>query len=108
MTEGIVYYPDTYNAASWTESWRLNFTHYSGVLTGVDSDTYKMRRGGHKVVLAEPAKNTTYTLNEYGLAIEMENTDGEVATIEYEDGSGNFSELYATPLDRILGKVWIK
>lgn len=108
MTEGIVYYPDTYSETSWTESWKLNFTHYSGVLTGVDSDKYKMRRGGYKVVLAEPGKNTTYTLNEYGLAIEMENTDGEVATIEYENGSGNFSELYATPLDKILGKVWVK
>ena len=56
-------------------------------MTGVDNATYKMRRSSKKVVIAEPGKNTTYTLNDEGLAIRIESTDGETATIEYEDGS---------------------
>lgn len=108
MVEGTVYRPDSQSESSWMELWGLNFSYYSGILTGVDSDNYKMRRGGHTVVVAEPGKNTTYTLNDYGLAIKVESTDGESATIDYEDGSGNFSELYGSPLDRLLGKVWIK
>lgn len=67
-----------------------------------------MRRSANTVVIAEPGVNTTYTLNDYGVAVKVENTDGETAIIEYEQGSGNFSELYATPLDKILGKVWVK
>ena len=108
MVEGIVYCPDTYSETSWTELWKLSFSHYSGVLTGVDSDRYKMRRSSNTVVVAEPGKNTTYTLNDYSLAVKMENTEGETATIEYEEGCGNFSDLYATPLDKVLGKVWVK
>lgn len=108
MIEGTVYRPDSQSETSWTELWGLIFSHYSGILTGVDSDSYKMRRSRHTVVVAEPGKNTTYTLNDYGLAVKMENTDGETATVEYEEGSGNFSELYASPLDRLLGKAWVK
>ena len=67
-----------------------------------------MRRDSKQAVIALPGENITYTLNEEGLAIKMETTTGESATIEYETGSGNFSELYATPLDRALGKVWVK
>ena len=108
LVEAVVYTPDSYSETSWTGVWKIAFSHYSGILTGVESDSYKMRRSGNTVVIAEPGINTTYTLNEYGLAVKMENTDGETATIEYEEGSGNFSELYATPLDHVLGKVWIK
>lgn len=108
LVEATVYTPDSYSETSWRRLWELAFSHYSGVLTGVESDSYKMRRSGNTVVVAEPGINTTYTLNNYGLAVKMENTDGEMATIEYENGSGNFSDLYATPLDKILGKVWIK
>ena len=108
LVEATVYTPDSYSETSWTGMWKIAFSHYSGVLTGVESDSYKMRRSGNTVVVAEPGINTTYTLNEYGLAVKMENTKGETATIEYEEGSGNFSELYATPLDHVLGKVWIK
>lgn len=102
VVEAIVYTPDSYNVSSWSALWKISFSHYSDVLTGVESDDYKMRRSGNTVVVAEPGVNTTYTLNEYGLAIKMENTNGEFATIEYESGSGNFSDLYATPLDKVL------
>lgn len=108
MVDCVVYRPDAHLETSWRKLWNMTFSYYSGILTGVDSDSYKMRRSGHVVVLAEPGKNTTYTLNDYGLAVKMENTDGENAKIEYEAGSGNFSELYSTPLDRVLGKVWTK
>lgn len=108
IVEGIVSFPDTYSGTSWTPSWKLSFSHYSGILTGVESDSYKMRRSANTVVIAEPGVNTTYTLNDYGVAVKVENTDGETATVEYEQGSGNFSELYATPLDKVLGKVWVK
>lgn len=108
LVEATVYTPDAYSETSWIGVWKIAFNHYSGALIGVESDSYKMRRSANTVVVANPGVNTTYTLNEYGLAVRMENTDGENAVIEYEQGSGNFSELYALPLDRVLGKVWIK
>ena len=108
LVEATVFTPDSYSATSWTGVWKIAFSHYSGALIGVESDSYKMRRSGNTVVVAEPGVNTTYTLNEYGLAVKIENTDGEIANIDYEAGSGNFSDLYALPLDKILGKVWIK
>ena len=108
MVSALIYKPDSYSVTSWTKLDEISFSFYSGVLTGVDNATYKMRRSSKKVVIAEPGKNTTYTLNDEGLAIRIESTDGETATIEYEDGSGNFSDLYATPLDKILAKVWVK
>lgn len=83
-------------------------SNYAGILVGVDNEGYKMRRGSNKVVVAEPGKNTTYTLNSQGLAVKVETTDGETATIEYENGYGNFAELYATPVDRCLGKIWVQ
>ncbi|MFR3331313.1 MAG: hypothetical protein ACLTSL_14395 [Odoribacter splanchnicus] len=103
-----IYKPDSYSVTSWTKLDEITFSFYSGILTGVDNAAYKMRRSSKKVVIAEPGKNITYTLNDEGLAIRIESTDGETATIEYENGSGNFSDLYATPLDKILGKVWVK
>ena len=108
IVEATVCTPDSYSETSWDRMWKIAFSHYSGVLTGVESDNYKMRRSGNTVVVAEPGVNTTYTLNEYGLAVKIENTDGETANIEYEAGTGNFSDLYALPLDKLLGKVWIK
>lgn len=108
MVSGIVAKPDSYSETSWSKLYDISFSSYSGVLTGVDSDRYKMRRSAKKVVIAEPGKNITYTLNDDGLAIKMETSDGETATITYENGSGNFAELYATPLDRVFGKVWVK
>lgn len=93
LVEATVYTPDSYSETSWRRLWKLAFCHYSGVLTGVESDSYKMRRSGNTVVVAEPGINTTYTLNDYGLAVKVENTDGETATIEYENGSGNLSDL---------------
>lgn len=103
-----LYKPDSYNDASWSKLEDIALGYYDGVLTSVDSEDYKMRRSSNQVVVAEPGKNTTYVLNEYGLAVKMESTDGDYATIEYESGSGNFAELYATPLDRFIGKVWIQ
>ena len=103
-----LYRPDPYSDESWTQFGEMSLSHYSGILTGVESEDYKMRRSSNQVIVAEPGRNTTYVLNEYGLAVKMENTDGEYATIEYESGNGNFAELYASPLDRIIGKVWVK
>lgn len=102
------YIPDSYSETSWTKYGEFSCSNYSGILTGVDSDEYKMRRDSKQAVVALPGENTTYTLNDEGLAIKMESTTGETAVIEYEAGSGNFSELYATPLDRALRKVWVK
>lgn len=103
-----IYKPDSYNDESWTKTENITFSYYSGVLIGAEGEHYKMRRSGNTVVIAEPGVNTTYRLNEYGLAEKMESTAGDVASIEYEKGIGNFSELYTTPLDRSLGKIWIK
>ena len=108
MNMGILSQPNSYSESSWIKLKERKFSNYSGVLVGVDSDFYKMRRSGDKVVVAEPGKNITYTLNEAGMAVKLETTDGETAVISYESGGGNFSELYATPLDHVLGKVWIK
>lgn len=103
-----IYKPDSYNDESWTKTENITFSYYSGMLIGAEGEHYKMRRSGNTVVIAEPGVNTTYRLNEYGLAEKMESTAGDVASIEYEKGIGNFSELYTTPLDRSLGKIWIK
>lgn len=108
MVSGASYKPDSFSETSWTKLKEMSFSHYSGILTGVDADFYKMRRNNTTVVIAEPGRNITYTLNAEGLAVKMETSDGESATIEYENGTGNFSELYATPLERTLGKVWVK
>lgn len=104
----IQFIPDSYNETSWTKCGEFSCSNYSGILTGIDSDSYKMRRDSKQAVIALPGENITYTLNNEGLAIKMETTTGETAVIEYESGSGNFSELYATPLDRALGKIWVK
>lgn len=108
MVSGISYRPDSYSESSWTKLKDLSFSYYSGILVSVDSDFCKMRRSGDKVVVAEPGRNITYTLNAEGLAVKLETTDGDTAVISYEEGPGNFAELYATPLDRALGKVWVK
>ena len=100
MRETIWFLP-SYSVTSWTKLDEISFSFYSGVLTGVDNATYKMRRSSKKVVIAEPGKNTTYTLNDEGLAIRIESTDGETATIEYEDGSGNFSLIQSFWLTRV-------
>ena len=104
----VQYIPDSYSETSWTKYGEFSCSNYAGILTGVDNDTYKMRRDSKQAVVALPGENITYTLNDEGLAVKMETTTGETAVIEYEAGSGNFSELYATPLDRALGKVWVK
>ncbi len=102
------YRPDAYSETNFVKLYDYACTNYSGILSGVESDVYKMRRGGRTVVVAEPGKNTTYTLDGNGLAVKMESTDGATATFEYEKGSGNFYELFAMPLDRMLGKVWVR
>ena len=102
------YRPDAYSETNFTKLYDYACTNYSGTLSGVESELYKMRRGGRTVVGAEPGKNTTYTLDENGLAVKMECTDGSTAAFEYEKGSGNFYELFAMPLDRMLGKVWVR
>lgn len=108
MVSAVCCKPDSFDETSWSKLEDFTFSYYLSFLTGADNNHYKMRRSGNKVVIAEPGKNITYTLNDIGLAIEMITTDGDTAKIEYEEGYGNFSELYATPLERTLGKVWIK
>lgn len=108
MTSVVWSKPDTYNDSSWGKIDEFVCSHYSTFLTSIDSEKYKMRRSANKIVIAEPGKNTTYILNDKNLAVEMTTSDGETAKIEYEDGRGNFSTLYATPLDRALGKVWLR
>lgn len=108
ITMGGLYEPDSRSETSWKKLKDMSFSNYAGILVGVDSDFYKMRRSGDKVVVAEPGRNITYTLNEAGMAVKLETTDGETAVISYESGGGNFSELYVAPLDHVLGKVWIK
>ena len=108
MVSAVQYRPGGYGEESWVEWRRLDFSSYQNIVTAVESEFYRMRRDSKQVVVAEPGKNTTYTLNEKGLAISMETTDGEKATFEYENGSGNFVELYATPLERLLGKAWVR
>ena len=108
IVSGVKWLPDSYSDSSWSKSLDISFQTFSGVTVSVDCDHYKMRRSGNKVVVAEPGRKITYTLNERGLAVKFETSDGETATIEYEEGNGNFSELYAMPLDEALGKVWIR
>lgn len=108
LTTGIHYFPDTYSETSWTKVGDISFSTYSGVVTAVDSDTYKMRRSGNKVVVAEPGKTLTYELDSEGCAVSLQGSDGETATFEYESGSGNFYQLFTTPLEQVLGKVWIR
>lgn len=108
LTAGIHYLPDTYSETSWTSAGDISFSTYSGIVTAVDSDTYKMRRSGNKVVVAEPGKTLTYELDSEGCAVSLQTSDGETATFEYESGSGNFYQLFTTPLEQVLGKVWIR
>jgi hypothetical protein len=108
LVGGTQYFPDSYRETDWKKGMELGFTVYSGILTGVECDVFRMRRGGNQVVVAEPGKTYTYTLDEEGLALRMETSDGEEAMFEYEAGSGNFYGLFAMPLDRVLGKVWVR
>ena len=108
IVSGAKWLPDSNSDISWSKNYDINFQTFSGVTVSIDCDQYKMRRSGNKVVVAEPGRKITYTLNERGLAVKFETSDGETATIEYEEGNGNFSELYAMPLDEALGKVWIR
>ena len=108
ITGVVRYLPDFYVAGTWKKADELFLSHYNGVLTGVESDTYKMRHGAGKAVVAEPGRTQTYTLGSDGLATKMETSDGETAAFEYEAGSGNFYEVFTLPLERLLGKVWIR
>ena len=108
ITGVVRYLPDFYVAGTWKKADELFLSHYNGVLTGVESDTYKMRHGAGKAVVAEPGRTQTYTLGSDGLATKMETSDGETAAFEYEAGSGNFYEVFTLPLERVLGKVWIR
>lgn len=106
---GIVYsLPDYYTPGTWKKTAEMSCATHDGVLTSVDGDNYKMRHGAGKAVVAEPGKTTTYVLDGDGLATSMKASDGATATFEYEAGSGNFYELFTLPLDRVLGKVWIR
>lgn len=108
LVSGSHYFPDLYSETGWRKAGEISFTSYSGIVTGVESDMYKMRRSTNRVAVAEPGKTLTYTLDEEGLAVRLETSDGENATFEYEAGSGNFYELFAMPLERVLGKVWVR
>lgn len=108
LVSGVRYLADTYSPDNWRKTGELSFSSWSGVVTGVESDTYRMRRSKNQVVVAEPGKNYTYTLDEEGTAVRMETSDGETAVYEYEAGSGNFYELFAMPLERVQGKVWVR
>ena len=108
LLSGGRYFPDTYSETSWRKVLDFGFESYSGVVVDVDSEVYKMRRSANRVVVAEPGVNYTYTLNDEGLAVSLEMSTGDHFTFEYERGSGNFYELYAMPLDRVLGSVWVK
>ena len=105
---GVCYFPDTYSETSWRKVGEMSFNTYAGIVTGVESEDYWMRRGKNKVVVAEPGKNYTYTLDEEGLAVRLETSDGETAVYEYEQGSGNFYELFVTPLEQVFEKVWVR
>lgn len=108
LVSGKRYFPDTDSETSWRKVNEMSFSSYSGIVTGVESDTYRMRRSTNLVVVAEPGKTLTYTLDEDGVAVSLETSDGETAAFEYEAGSGNFYELFAMPLERVLGKVWVR
>lgn len=108
LVSGSHYSPDVYSETGWKKKDEIGFTSYSGIMTGVESDRYKMRRSTNRVAVAEPGKTLIYTLDEEGLAVRLEASDGETATFEYEAGSGNFYELFALPLERVLGKVWVR
>ena len=108
LVSGVRYLVDTYSPDNWRKVSELNFSSWSGVVTGVESDTYRMRRSKNQVAVAEPGKTYTYTLDEEGVAVRMEASDGETAVYEYEAGSGNFYELFAMPLERVQGKVWVR
>lgn len=108
LVGGSCYSPDLYNETGWKKKEEIGFASYSGIVTGVESDTYKMRRSTNRVAVAEPGNTLTYTLDEEGLAVRLETSDGEQAVFEYEAGSGNFYELFAMPLERVLGKVWVR
>ena len=105
---GIRYFPDTDSETSWRKVCEMSFNTYAGIVTGVESDVYRMRRSRNKVVVAEPGKNYIYTLNEEGLAVRLETSDGETAVYEYEQGNGNFYELFVTPLEQVFEKVWVR
>ena len=108
LVSGVRYLVDTYSPDNWRKVSELNFSSWSGVVTGVESDTYRMRRSKNQVAVAEPGKTYTYTLDEEGVAVRMEASDGETAVYEYEAGSGNFYDLFAMPLERVQGKVWVR
>lgn len=108
LVGGVRYLADAYSSDDWRKESEMSFSSYSGVVTGVESDTYKMRRSKNQVVVAGPGKTYTYTLDEEGVAVRMETNDGESAVYEYESGSGNFYDLFAMPLERVLGKVWVR
>lgn len=108
LLNGVRYIPDAHSETSWRKVSEISFSNYSGIVTGVESDTYRMRRSTNRVVVAEPGKTWTYTLDTEGVAISLETSDGETAVFEYEAGSGNFYELFAMPLERIQGKVWVR
>ena len=108
LSGGSQYWPDTYSETSWRKIGDISIELYSGVVVGIDSDTYRMRRSGKKVVVAEPGKTYTYELDDEWCAVRMENSDGDTATFEYEAGNGNFYELITTPEERALYKVWIR
>lgn len=108
LLSGVRYFPDPYGETSWRKAFDFGFKCHSDVVVDVDSENYKMRRSTNRVVVAEPGVNYTYTLNDEGLAVSLEMSTGDRFTFEYEAGSGNFYELYAMPLDRVLGKVWVR
>lgn len=91
-------------AGQYENNWNLlrNLTYnYAGnELVSITGDGYSLQRSnaGGKLTIVENGVSASYTLNEQGLPVKIEEANGRVMNIEYEAGDGDF-EIF-TRMDR--------
>lgn len=85
---------------NWKLLRNLIYEYAGNELVSITGDGYSLQRNynGNKLTIVENGMTTSYTLNDYGLPVKIEEADGKIMNIEYEAGDGDF-EIF-TRMDR--------
>lgn len=115
----IMYNGDNISAVVWftapggsgfTEYNRYNYTYTGNQLTAISGTdfTRTFTYSGNQVTVTTNSEVVTYELDNNGYVVKMNDGKGNVYSVEYEPGHGNFSHIFIPMSEQMTNPFFIK
>lgn len=88
---------------SWEKYDSYHYSYSNGELTNISGTNYNLTRSVDNITIVNNGITEIYTFNDDGYITKIEYSDGKLIEIEYEEGNGNFGNLYMTTYSKMLG-----